>query len=89
MQVDKPLECTLLSANSDPCFQAIYTALIPLTSINLLFIYSGVKEKRTGTIVYLGDIVARHVPFLSHSGGSERGSWGTQSSRDYFFPNVA
>lgn len=45
MQVDKPLECALLSANCDPSFQGIYVTLIPLTSISVLLIYSGVKEE--------------------------------------------
>lgn len=90
VQVDEPLECPPLSASSDPGFQAICFTLIPLTSINLLLIYSRVKEKRMGTIVCLGDIVTEHILFLSHSGGRER-SRGTQSSRDFFFffSNVA
>lgn len=62
MRMDKALVCSLLTANSDLCFQAIYITLIPLTSIRLLLIYSGGKEKRIGTIVYLGDTVAEHVP---------------------------
>lgn len=86
VQMHKPLECPLLNANSDPHFQAIYITLIPLTSINLLLIYSGVKEKQIGTIVCIGDIVAKHVSFPSHNGG--RVSWDTQSSGD-FSSNVA
>lgn len=82
MRMDKPLECSLLSANSDPHFQAIYITLIPLTSIDLLLIYSGVKEKQIGTIVCLGDIVAKHVSLLRHNGG--RGLHGIHRARGIF-----